>query len=280
MTNRNNAHMRTSIFLTLALIAIPQLTAAAAFPKDFKVVEDKPGVTLLSRGKDFVQVINPTEGGSIHLLTGKVMEWSETLALERKGVGDWWTLVQRDLERPFSVVNGQFFNQSEGDRAALAFSVKANGSIVSGYADRTEYVGKKRVLLINGAKSDVKPYADDPDSLLKEDALNAIVGLNPKAEKQASRRRGRTFVGVGKRGTLYVYSSPATTQNYVARMLRKFGVKEDKIVMLDGGGSAYLVKGGKQILTAIKGQEPPARALPQVLAITSGLSARTSAQAE
>ncbi len=272
--------MRRAILLTATLFLIPQLTLAAAFPKDFKLVERKPGVALLSRGRDFVQVINPAEGGAIHLLTGKVMEWSETLTLERKGIADWWNLAERDMERPFSVVNGQFFNQSQGDRAALAFSVKANGAIISGYADRTEYAGRKRMLLLDGTRSDVRLYPDDPDALLKTDALNAIVGLDPRAEKQASRRRGRTFLGVGKRGTVYIYSSPATTQNYVARMLRKFGVKEEKILMLDGGGSAYLMKGGKQILTAVKGQEIPARALPQVLTVTSGNASRTTARAE
>jgi len=169
------------------------------------------------------------------------------------------------------VVNGTFFDSSVSDQAPLAFSIKAQNQVITGYADTTEYKGKKRVLLFDGKTFDIKPYADDPDSLLRVVAHTAIVGLDPAVAKSAASRRGRTFVATAKDGSAFIYTSPGTTQRYVMRMLQSFGADPHKIMMLDGGGSSYLLTKGKLLLPqAVLGSEPYARALPQVLVVQSG----------
>ncbi|MDB4978008.1 MAG: hypothetical protein JWM56_194 [Candidatus Peribacteria bacterium] len=239
-------------------------------PKDFKEVRRAPGVHLYQRHKDFIHVILPSEGGSIGLLAGDIVEWTEHLTLSRKTIADWWKTASTQHPTTFSITNGEFFDMSYADRAALAFSVKVDDKVISGYADDNEFRNQKLMFVSDGRHNDIVPYNDDPDSLVSRPEPTILVGLSPTSSKSSTVRKGRTFMATDAKGNVYMYSSPGTTQRYATRMLEKFGASADKIMMLDGGGSSYLLSRGNILLpSAPKGSEAYARALPQIIVIKS-----------
>jgi hypothetical protein len=262
------------VFCTIALVglAMPHMASAGTkTPSDFKKIRDEAGVALYQRHKDFVHIVDPKEGGSIDLLAGDVMTWNAHLSLKRNTMADWWNIAKANNAQSLSIVNGTFFDPTLADQAPLAYSIKVDGKIITGYADQTEYLGRKRMFVFNGTSYNVLAYKDDPDTLLKQPESMIIVGLQPDVSKSSKSRRGRTFLGTDNSGRAYIYSSPGTTQRYAVRMLQHFGANPNKIVMLDGGGSSYLLTKGKLLLPqAVKGSEPYARALPQVLVVQTG----------
>ena len=94
-----------------------------------------------------------------------------------------------------------------------------------------------------------------------------IAGLTEDARKSPTKYVGRTFVGVDDRNqdgrfeTVLIFSTKSARQKDAVGVLREFGA--DKVMMLDGGGSAQLYC---QNTSYVSSDRP----LPQVMAIFEG----------
>jgi hypothetical protein len=105
------------------------------------------------------------------------------------------------------------------------------------------------------------------DGLKSSPAPDVLAGLTEDANKRANKSVGRTFIGIDDRDgngifeTVLVLNTLSAKQEDVAKVLREFGA--DKVMMLDGGGSAQLICQGKPYV-------PSERLIPQALAFVAG----------
>ncbi len=232
--------------------------------RDFAPVSRTPGVELLRRGDDYVQLIRTAEGASVRPLLAR-----SGSSLIRRDLAAWTAELAEADATVVSVVNAQFFDAVDPVVARLAFSVKENGAVEPGYGDAAEYPGQKLVLRLDPSSYAVEPYDDRPESLRALPDRDAVVGLAPGAPSSGDGAVGRTYAGVAPDGTLVVFSSPRSTRAGAVEVLHAFGVPDDAMLLLDGGPSAQLVaREGRLVPRA----EPPAAArVPSILVIRSSL---------
>jgi exopolysaccharide biosynthesis protein len=183
---------------------------------------------------------------------------------ERRNVPAWWARIKAD-DTAVAALNGQFFNASVAESATLAFSVKDDGTTYRGYADKNEYPGAKLALLLGEKQHSVVKYTDDADQLAIADARDAVVGLVWWADKKPRARVARTMIGVSPRGETYVFISPAATQRYAMAILKRFGISQSEVVMLDGGGSSQLSTRDSGQVVPVRAPRQFLRKVPQVL---------------
>ncbi len=204
----------------------------------------------------------------MELLLGNVVPsdgaWTQ---FQRKNAETWWK--EWDDDDKVSLLNGQFFNTDNTDKSPLAFSVKKDGMVHTGYGDATEFTGKKMLLRIGEDEFIAEPYADDAARLFEIPEENAIVGLKETASKQPGSRIGRTFIGVNADGEALVLTSSLATQRFATRILTAFGAKRQQILMLDGGHSSQLMLEGRLVIPHNeRGRKAGQRPVPQVIGIT------------
>jgi len=256
-------------WLSTSTVLLSSVALASDPPLKFKVLRQTDGVRLYGNGVDFVQEIDLGSGASLQLFDDRsIVDWAENQAddydhfpqydtgvsvrVESQPLQQHWErLVERWNDRAFSVFNGQFFGSSP---LQLAFPVKANGTIYTGgYAGDGEYPDRKVMLAIEG-EAQILPFPEVgyPDNPLFSTVPDLIVGLDELADKGIKRNVGRTFVGVldrdgnGTTETLFVLTSPRSTQLRASRTLRAFGASD--VMMLDGGGSTQLIVGGVEFV--------------------------------
>jgi hypothetical protein len=105
------------------------------------------------------------------------------------------------------------------------------------------------------------------ESLYDSTAPNIIAGLTEDANKRAKFYVGRTFTGIddGNRDGVYetvlIFNTLSARQVDAARVLKGFGA--DKVMMLDGGGSAQLLCQGDAYVSS-------ERFVPQAVAVAAG----------
>ncbi len=256
----------TTVPITLAQDASPRIA-----PPGFRELRHEPGVTMWRKGKEYVQVISPHRGATLHMLHGKVIpSEGQGTNFERRDLRDWWTEWKRGEPMALTLLNGQFFNMADSAKSPLAFSAKIDGIVYAGYGDEVEYNGRKMLLRIAERRATVEPYDDDAGSLYALPEANVIVGLRPDVSKSGGVRRGRTFAGTMPNGNLLLFSSPAASQRYAERILIAFGADRERIMMLDGGGSAQLIHDGTLLIPARTNSTTVLRTVPLAIGVTRG----------
>lgn len=246
------------------------ITAARTSPLGYRETHTLPGVSVWRKGREYVQVVTPAKGGRIKLLTGEIKpSMMAGTSFARKDIRDWWTIWQNNDPRAVSVANGQFFNMNDPLKAPLAFSTKVDGIIHPGYGDGVEYPQGKLILLLGEHHYDVASYDDNAAALFAHAEREALVGLKPDMSKRATKRAGRTFIGVTPEGNAIILTSPGATQRYATRILIAFGAQRGKILMLDGGGSSQLVT--KDGLLVPSRQGGGLRTVPQAIGVAAGM---------
>ena len=174
----------------------------------FHLVSAGTGVALFQKNREFVQFVEPQKNGYIRLLQGSSTMSGSTTVFRRRSVLAAWGSVRKTHRRPFSLLNGQFFNMEDGKYAPLAFSVKADGKLYAGYGDKQEFLGRKMMLVLGKKRHDIRPYADDPVSVHSLPGPNVIVGLarlpvhhhEPEASADGVEPHGGARVTRGREG--------------------------------------------------------------------------------
>lgn len=254
-------------------------------PQGFEPLLTEPGVILYRKNypngtPDFVQVIFLNQGATIRLLHGQVDQ-------ERPGRGvfggndarfnldslkGYWAFMQAHSENPFCVVNGSFFYMEETP-TRLPFSLKVDGKILTDGYGQSQYAGQTLMLELWSDHADIQPLSGS--NFYQSEAPNIIAGLTAEANKRAKYAVGRTFIGLqdrdddGELETMMILSTQTHTQEGAARTLEDFGAQ--KVMMLDGGGSAQLACLGEEYIAT-------GRLIPQAIGVFSaepdGLSAQ------
>lgn len=270
------------VFLCLCIFMVLMPVSASAkplmedVPSGFDLLIAREGVKLYrkeypSGNPDYVQVINLDQGAHIALLHGDIQE-----SRSGEGVygGDDPTMLVKKLEKYWQevsvdksavcVTSGQFFFMPEYP-TRLPFPLKVNGSIISDGFGKQLYQGDQLILELWPDRANISGLTKE--ALLRSSAPNIIAGLAEDARKSPTKYVGRTFVGVddrngdGRYETVLIFSTKSARQKDAAGVLREFGA--DKVMMLDGGGSAQLICQGNAYVSSD-------RPLPQVMAIFEG----------
>lgn len=246
-------------------------------PAGFETLLSQPGVTLYRKNypngtPDFVQVIQLDQGAALQLLhgildeprPGKGVFGGYDARFNLQSLEGFWSQARQTGDTAFCVTNGSFFYMPETP-TRLPFSLKVDGVILTdGYGEK-QYPDQTLMLEIWTDRVDIRPL--NAENFNQSTAPNILGGLTPQANKRAKYAVGRTFVGVqdrdrdGKMETIYLLSTQTHTQSGAEQVLREFGA--EKVMMLDGGGSAQLACQGKEYIAT-------GRLIPQAIAIFSG----------
>lgn len=262
------------LFLLCLALALPASAQAAETPPGFVLLRSAPGVELYRKDyaggtPDFVQVVDLSRGAAVKPLHGPLREEREgqgvfggpdariaALSLEK-----FWEETAEMFASAFCVTNGQFFYMPESP-TRLPFALKVGGEIVSdGYA-KNEFPDQKLILELWADRADIRDLTKD--NLYASSAPDIVAGLSEDAGKRARHYTGRTFVGVDDRDgdgafeSVLIFTTRSARQIDAAEALRSFG--GDKVMMLDGGGSAQLTCGGEALVAS-------ERLIPQALAV-------------
>jgi hypothetical protein len=180
-----------------------------------------------------------------------------------ESIKGFWSQAERKAEAAFCVSNGSFFYMPETP-TRLPFSLKVDGVILTDGYGEDQYPEQKLMLELWADKADIRPLTGT--DLYQSSAPNIIAGLTAEANKRAKFAVGRTFVGIQDRDSdgayevLYILSTQTHTQSGAAQVLQEFGAQ--KVMMLDGGGSAQLLCQGNEYIAT-------GRLIPQAIAVFS-----------
>jgi hypothetical protein len=221
---------------------------------------------------DFVQVIDLSQRAGLRLLYAPISE-----TRPGKGVygGDdprfvsqplqvFWEQVSTEEERAFCITNGSFFYMPEHP-TRLAFPLKVNGKIITDGWGIDTYPEQKLMFELWEDQVNIRELTKQ--ALYSSSAPNIIVGLDEEANKRAKFAVARTFVGIDDRDhngiyeTVLLLNTLTAIQKDVAEVLRSFG--EDKVMMLDGGGSTQLLCKSDWYIKS-------ERLIPQAIAVIAG----------
>lgn len=231
--------------------------------------KDYPGGT-----PDYVQVVNLSQGASLHLLHSDIRE-----ARAGKGVyggsdprfgfnklKSFWNQFSNSQENAFCVLNGLFFYMKENP-TRLPFPLKVSGKIITdGYAI-DEFIDQKFMLEIWDDQAAISQLTKE--HLYSSTAPDIIAGLSESANKRSKHYTGRTFIGVddqdgnGVNEIVFIFNTKTARQVDAAEVLRSFGA--DEVMMLDGGGSTQLICEGKEYVSSD-------RLIPQAIGVSGGSS--------
>ena len=279
--------------LAISICLLARLPVPLAFA-DSTTENIPPGFTLVNAthsiemyrkdykggNPDFIQIINLNQGAKVIPLNGDIRDpgvgngiygGSDARFALRTIDQYWQTLVSKD-ETGFCVTNGQFFLMGETP-TRLPFPLKKDGEYLTDGYGKNEFPDRKLMLEIWEGKADIQPLSQA--AFYSSTAPQIIAGLAEDANKRASKYVGRTFVGVDDRDlnhdneTILILVTKTARQVDAAEVLRSFGA--DKVMMLDGGGSAQLTCQGQALVSSD-------RPIPQALGIISGIEPAQSFQ--
>jgi hypothetical protein len=175
-----------------------------------------------------------------------------------------WNEFSSSDPNAFCITNGQFFYLPE-DPTRIAFPLKVDGRVISDGYGINEYPGKKLMMEMWTGRADIRELTQE--DLYDSTAPNIIAGLSEEANKRGKFYVGRTFTGIedadkdGAYETIFIFNTLSARQVDAARVLKSFGA--DKVMMLDGGGSAQLLCQGNDYVRS-------ERFVPQALAVAAG----------
>ena len=245
-------------------------------PEGFKLIAEAPGVQLYQKSykdgaPDYVQVIDLSLGAQLVPLHGGIAEARPEKGVYggadprffSKSLQKYWTKLTSLYPDAFCITNGQFFYMREYP-TRLPFPLRVNDQVITDGYDLQGFPNQKLLLLLWPGKADIVPL--EKDTLYETSATHAVAGLTEDARKSPTKHVGRTFVGIddrngdGQSELVLVLSTRTARQKDAAAALRSFGA--DRVMMLDGGGSAQLACQGVDYVAS-------ERLLPQVLGVVA-----------
>jgi hypothetical protein len=246
-------------------------------PQGFQLVLADTGVWLFrkdySQGSpDYVQVIDLSHGARVELMHGPIAEpgqgqgvyGGDNPRFQRLSLERYWDVLTDTSPRAFCVTNGQFFYMPQ-DPPPIAFPLKVDGQVVSDGYGINEYPEKKLMLEVWPERVDIREL--DQTNLYTSNAPDIVAGLHEEANKRAKKFVGRTFFGIDDREgdgwyeTVMIFNTLSARQVDAAEVLRSFGA--EKVMMLDGGGSAQLICQGQDYVASD-------RLVPQAVGVFAG----------
>ena len=256
------------ILMQVDILSYFNLTTPIAIPDGFHRILSGKGIEVYQKNysngtPDFVTVVN-LRVATIRNITGAVT--GETIA-RKPLIRFWQDAVSQNVGnfKARVILNGTFFGNNRNDVSQIAFGLKMKGTLINYGYGLDEYPGLNKTFAFHSFAADaqIQPYRN-----ATFDSFPDVIGaLAAQADKSASSRLGRTFVGIintnndSVSNTVLFFSSAAATQAHAETVLRQSGATE--IAMLDGGGSTGLiVDGTAQINTD--------RALPHAIALYAG----------
>ena len=147
----------------------------------------------------------------------------------------------------------------------IAFSLKIDGVVLNEGWGLAQFPGNKLMLELWPDHANISEFTRD--RLYHSTAPDVLGGLTERANKNAKKYVGRTFMGVDDRDvngyfeTLMIFNTLSARQVDASKVLRDFGAS--KVMMLDGGGSAQLICEGESYVSSD-------RYIPQALGIAAG----------
>ena len=179
-------------------------------PYGFEALPSAIGVDFYRRDSDYVQVVDLSKGASVKFLHGEITEEGNSPEFRTQTIDEAWSGFLGKNSRPFSVTNGQYFDQGFlnklnnfgfggffGDTSAqVIHSLKIEGKVVSTGAKTQEDADSLLMLELFGNRATIQEY--DRNLFDSSSAPNILVSYDP-IEYGASRNteQGRTFIGVG-----------------------------------------------------------------------------------
>lgn len=246
-------------------------------PPGFTLIDSTYGIEMYRKdyrggSPDFVQLINLSQGAKVIPLHGEIRDPGEgkgafggnDARFALRTMDQYWQSLANAEASAYCVTNGQFFLMGETP-TRLPFPLKKDGEFLTDGYGKNEFVDRKLMLEIWDGKADIRPLTQA--AFYSSTAPQIIAGLAEDANKRAAKYVGRTFVGVDDRDlnheyeTILILVTKSTRQVDAAEVLRSFGA--DKVMMLDGGGSAQLSCEGKAFVSSD-------RPIPQALGVIAG----------
>jgi Ricin-type beta-trefoil lectin domain/Phosphodiester glycosidase len=253
------------IFLQLQGIGSPRSDSLLNSPAGFQRILNDTGVEVYQKeyptaSFDFVTVVD-LRIATIRNLTGAV---NGELIGRKQLTSFWQDAIEQNAEdfQAQVVLNGTFFGNEQNTATDIAFGLKARNRLITYGYGLNEYPGQNKTLAFDSfaANAQIQPYSDATFNRFPD----VIGALAADANKSASMRLGRTFVGTmdtdqdSAADIVLFFSSAAATQAYAETTLKSFGATE--VAMLDGGGSTGLIADGTAYIRTD-------RTLPHAIAI-------------
>ncbi|MBE9183674.1 hypothetical protein IQ270_02770 [Microcoleus sp. LEGE 07076] len=257
-------------------------------PNGFTSIKSAQGVNLYegNNKSDYVQVVDLSQGASIKLLIGEKDNNTSSGTIpefKHKKIDDFWNDLKTSNSNAFSIANGAFFttfykhwsNAYQATDTNLSYPIKIDNQVFDGSRTSEENIGTKLKLEIWDNQASITQFNDNIDSIKNSSASQVLVGAPIQTNGQKNNPNaldGRTYVGVkdrdsnGSNETVLILTSQDDTQTIpgAVKILKDFGVNENKIMQLDGSGSSQLIAQGP---TLVKGD---GRLIPQTIGVVSG----------
>lgn len=288
MKYRKLPYTRIALLGLIALVACLVTSPAAAsqpvashpatfVPEGFHLVRSAPGVKLYRKdypkgNPDFVQVIDLSQGAQVKLMHGTITDLQagegddggSDPRFKSHSLEKFWQDFSISHPSAFCVTNGQFFYMPE-EPTRIAFSLKIDGVVVNDGWGLAQFPGNKLMLELWPDHANISEFTRD--GFYQSAAPDVLGGLTERANKNAKKYVGRTFIGIDDRDvngyfeTLMIFNTLSARQVDASKVLRDFGAA--KVMMLDGGGSAQLICEGESYVSSD-------RYIPQALGIAAG----------
>lgn len=233
--------MKKYIKLIVFVLVFTTMKSVFAFPSGYTYVNPLP-----SQGVNIYSSVSGT-GKILYVIEADANLASIDFGLSKSGynkqdISYYWDDYSNN--KTIAMINGQFFNENNGE---LSFPVKANGNILKNYYDehftyRTfARQNSTSVNIFNGFSQGYFDYSSD-----------YILGLHPTLDnKQRNNYVPRTFIAVKRKNNCgfiqncevekyYFFIDDASTQSMMVNNIKKWGINEEDIIMLDGGGSTQM----------------------------------------
>jgi hypothetical protein len=281
----NNRLLSSIKYLIIFLCVLGLLPSGVAradsteniIPPGFTLIDSTYGIEMYRKdysggSPDFVQLINLSQGAKVIPMHGEIRDpgagkgvfGGNDARFALRTMDQYWQSLANAEASAYCVTNGQFFLMGETP-TRLPFPLKKDGEFLTDGYGKNEFVDRKLMLEIWDGKADIRPLTQA--AFYSSTAPHIISGLAEDANKRAAKYVGRTFVGVDDRDlnheyeTILILVTKSTRQVDAAEVLRNFGA--DKVMMLDGGGSAQLSCEGKAFVSSD-------RPIPQALGVIAG----------
>jgi hypothetical protein len=279
--------------LVCLLLVLPAANPARAadggvtIPPGFRKIDGAIGIQLYQKdypggSPDYVQVIDLSQGASLKSLHGSISDpgagqgayGGNDARFRSQSLAAYWQELAAQEPEAFCVINGQFFYMLEYP-TRLPFPLKIDGQVLTDGYGIQDFPDQKLMLELWPGKADIVPLSKE--ALYASSAPDIIAGLAEDAPKAKKRYTGRTFIGLagpnsqGRFETLMILSTKTARQVDAAGVLKSFGAQ--KVMMLDGGGSAQLLCRGRSFIYS-------ERLVPQAIGIVAGVAAQDQPAAQ
>lgn len=177
-------------------------------------------------------------------------------------------IVQTLDKKPFSLINGQFFDPSK-KITPLSFGLKMDGVVRTAWADNRDE--SKNILVINKWWAQILPYSWD--NLRDAEWYLAMVNLSLNKPKFSSENIGRTYICLknpdtsNKSSEVLIFTAKAITESVIEKELLRWWCTRNSSSKLDSSGSTQLWVDGEFVYGNSHKWNPDYRWIPHTIAI-------------